>query len=261
MGGRVAGGTLLCVLLLALPTGCTGGEGGGSGERPTLSPTFSPTRTLPSPTRTPTRTNEPPDQPTREPVERPTDERTEAPPATDPAAPSPTEASSATPESAAPEEEASVTEEPAEEGVPAWAWWLLAGLVVVTGALAWLLLARTRRRRARDEQLAGVEADVAWFARELLPQLRASGSIERVAGGWQVARPRVVDAEDRLTVLQSTATEAGAARARSLRDAVRTSRARVDGLTAAGPHDTWALDLDDEIARLESALAPREERT
>ena len=38
-----------------------------------------------------------------------------------------------------------------------------------------------------------------WFARELLPQLRAAGSVERMAGGWQVESARVGAVEDRLT--------------------------------------------------------------
>jgi hypothetical protein len=136
-------------------------------------------------------------------------------------------------------------------------WWLLAAVLVALAILAWLLLARARRRRAWREQLAAAEAEVAWMARELLPQLRSTGSVEGVSGGWQVGLPRVSAAEDQLTVLESSATDdSDRTRANGLRDAVRNVRAKVEGLSTDGPHDTWTQDLDDAIATLESALAP-----
>jgi hypothetical protein len=144
-----------------------------------------------------------------------------------------------------------------DDDVPAWVWWVLAAVLVALAALAWVLLARSRRRRAWREQLQAAEAELAWMARELLPQLRATGSVEGVAGGWQVGLPRVTAAEDQLTVLESSAgDDADRARAHGLREAVRTARAKVEGLTTEGPHDTWMQDLDDAIATLEGALAP-----
>ena len=120
-----------------------------------------------------------------------------------------------------------------------------------------LLAVRAKRRRAWRESLESAESEVAWLAREHVPQLRDTGSLERVAGGWQVGLPRVTALEDRLTVLESsTENQDDAAAARGLRDAVRTAHARVDSLIGGGPHETWALDLDEVIARLESALAP-----
>ena len=133
-------------------------------------------------------------------------------------------------------------------------WWLLAALVLGT-AVAIPLVVRARRRNAWRRDLAEAAGELAWFARELLPGLRQAGSREQVAGGWTVGQTRVAAAEDRLTVLESTAPDdAGRQRARSLRDASRQARSRMQLLTAPGPDDTWALDLDAIIADLEEAL-------
>ena len=96
-----------------------------------------------------------------------------------------------------------------------------------------------------------------WFARELLPQLRRAGSVERMAGGWQVESARVAAVEDRLTGLEATApNDTDRARTRNLRDAVRVARGHVQALAAPGPHPEWALDVDDVMASLEAALGP-----
>ena len=92
---------------------------------------------------------------------------------------------------------------------------------------------------------------------ELLPQLKVTGSQERVAGGWQIGLPRVAALEDQLTALEASApTEDDGTRARAVRDAVRTARAQVDAIAAGGAQDTWARDVDEAIAVLEAALAP-----
>ena len=107
------------------------------------------------------------------------------------------------------------------------------------------------------EQLSEAEAELGWVARELLPGLRRVSSREQVAGGWAVALPRVTAAEDRLTVLESSAfDDGGRDRTRALRDASRLARARMEQLVEPGPHDTWALDLDAVMADLEAALGP-----
>ena len=143
-----------------------------------------------------------------------------------------------------------------DEGVPGWVWWLVAALLVGS-AVGIPLAMRARRRSAWRQELAADEAELAWFARELLPGLRQAGSREQVAGGWAVGQARVAAAEDRLTVLESTAPDdAGRQRARSLRDAVRQARAHMGRLTGPEPPDTWALDLDEIIADLEVALRP-----
>jgi hypothetical protein len=135
----------------------------------------------------------------------------------------------------------------------------LAVLVVTVVVGAWLLL-RARRRRGWLTRLEGARAEVAWFARELIPQLRASGSVDRVAGGWQVAVPRVAASEDELTVLESSAPgQEDAARARRLRDAVRSARQKMEALSGPGGHDEWTLDLDDVEALLVAALGPTPE--
>ena len=143
-----------------------------------------------------------------------------------------------------------------EETAPAALWVLLALLVVAVAGGAWLVM-RSRKRHAWLERLHAAEAEVAWFARELVPQLRSSGSLDRVVGGWQVAVPRVAAAEDRLTALESSArTEGDTARARQLRDAVRSARRKLDRLAGLGAHDEWVLDLDDALAQLLAALGP-----
>ena len=119
------------------------------------------------------------------------------------------------------------------------------------------LVLRSRRRNAWDQELAAEEAEVSWLARELLPELRRAASREEVAGGWTVSQGRVSAAEDRLTVLESSAPdEPRGARARVLRDASRAARAQLQRIVGPGPHDTWALDLDAIIIDLETALRP-----
>ena len=135
-------------------------------------------------------------------------------------------------------------------------WWVLAALVLGS-AVAVPLVLRARRRSAWGRALAEGEGEVAWLARELLPELRRGGSLEQVAGGWAVGRTRVTAAEDRLTVLESTAPDdVGRERARALREASRRAQAGMERLTGSGPHDTWALDLDAVIDDLEHVLRP-----
>ena len=278
MRRRVTGaGTASLIAVTLLLSGCAGGgDGSGAGPRPSLS--VSPTRTLPSPTRSPDRTTEPTDessatrtaapspteapttsQPTRTPTSAPT---TSKPTSTETSSePAPVETTSVTPSPevspSAGDSSPAADEASSDDGVPPWVWWLLAALVVVGGAVGALLAARARRRRRWRQDFDSARAEVAWLAREHVPQLRDSGSLERVAGGWQVGLPRVTALEDRLTVLESSTTnQVDAAAARGLRDAVRTAHTRVDSLTAGEPRATWALDLDEVIATLESALSP-----
>ena len=259
-------------VLLALLVGCGGGEGGGAGEvSPTRTPTADrPTADRPTADRTdadrpgPEEPDETPDEPTPEeptPEEPtpdrpdPTRDRTDRPDAT----PSDevTEAQEPSPTSA-PEETATTTTTSAptdeDESVPAWVWWLLAALLGL--AVAVPLLVRARRRAAWRRELAEAEAEIAWFARVLLQELRRAGSLEEATGGWTVGQPRVVAAEDRLAVLESSAPdEEGRARSRELLDASRLARAELQRITGPGPHETWALDLDAVVSDLELALA------
>ena len=136
------------------------------------------------------------------------------------------------------------------------AWVALALLALALAVGTWLLL-RAHKRRAWLTSLQAEKDEVSWFARELVPQLRATGSLEGVAGGWQVAVPRVVSAENQLTVLESSApSQEDAARARQLRDAVRLASNKMETLSGPGAHDEWALDLDEVETLLVAALGP-----
>jgi hypothetical protein len=139
-------------------------------------------------------------------------------------------------------------------GIPAWVWWLLAAVVA---ALAAWLIARARRRSAWDAELTPVEAEVDWFGRELLPQLQQTGTPDALAGGWHVSAARVEACEDRLTGLEASAPdETRVARARTLRDAVRTSRSDVDRLVATRDQAATPVVLAASTTRLLEALDP-----
>jgi len=139
--------------------------------------------------------------------------------------------------------------------VPTWVWWLV-GLLVAGAALTWFLVSRARRRSALRAELHVAEAEVAWLARDLLPRMRSTGSLQQALGAWEVTRERAAAAEDRLTVLVSSLQEpADVERATTLRDAVRDATQRIGQLSSLGPDDTWVLDLDEVIAGLETALA------
>ena len=88
-----------------------------------------------------------------------------------------------------------------------------------------------------------------------VPELRLAESLDQAAGGWTVGSSRVSALEDRLTALEATAPDdVGRTRARTLRDAVRTTRTRLHGLLTAGRVDTLQRDLDAVAAELERAL-------
>jgi hypothetical protein len=252
MRSRVAGAGFACIVALGPLAGCgDGGRGDGGEGLPTRSPTISPTRAPPSATRTPIRSDEATGEATDESTRGPTRA-----PATQPTARE-TDAGDAQTSEPAEEPAASAEEGQSDDAsVPNGAWWLLVAVLLAVGALTWLLVARSRRLGAWQERLQAAEADVAWLARELLPQLRSAGSLDRATGGWQVALPRVAAAEDQLTVLEANApSQVAGARARALRDAVRQARARMERLASRGPEDVWTLDVDDAIGELESALA------
>lgn len=214
------------------------------------SPTSEPSTPEPSPTSEPTTpeptTSEPTSEPSAEPPAEPTSEPTPTEPPTEPTTEAPAEAS----------EEATEEQAGDDEGVPPWVWWVVAALVLGS-VVAVPLIVRARRRAAWGQRLQRQEAEVEWFARDLLRELRAAGSHQEMAGGWAVSQARVTAAEDELTVLESTAPdEAGRDRARSLRGALRHARDRMQQLVAPGPHDTWALDLDTIMIELEEAVRP-----
>jgi len=215
-------------------------------ESPTPEPSTEPPdeTATPTPTSTPTRTRTP--APTKSVVVTetvtPTVEDTPQPSETSTATPSPT---------------VSAAGEPVDDddgGVPAWLWWVLAALLA---ALAAWLAVSARRRNAWDAELAPVEAEIDWFGRELLPQLQQTRTPDALAGGWHVSAARVEAAEDRLTGLESSAPdETRAARARTLRDAVRTSRSDIDALVANRDQAGTPVVLAEATTRLLAALDP-----
>jgi hypothetical protein len=134
-------------------------------------------------------------------------------------------------------------------------WWLLAALLVA-GAVVLPLLLRSRRRAAWQAELAASEDEVAWFARTLLPELRAARTAEGIGGGWRVSEERVAGTEDRLTTLIASAPDPQSAdRAVTLRDGVRTARNRIRELVGFRAQDATA-DVDAVIVDLEAVLAP-----
>jgi hypothetical protein len=262
----------LCLLVLGVLSACGANDGQAPEDRPSASTSLSPTRTLPSSTRSadapaPSKPDSP--RPSRslalpsdtttsdKPVPGPTSSSTRRP---EPA-PEPTVRTStviAVPAPSSPTPAAEQGEGTAENQAVSPAVWVVSALLALVATVGTWLLVRTRRRRGWLTRLAATRAEVDWFARELIPQLRRSGSIDRVAGGWEVAVPRVAAAEDQLTVLESSApSRQDAASARQLRDAVRSARGKVETLSGPGRHDEWALDLDDAEALLVAVLGPR----
>ena len=66
------------------------------------------------------------------------------------------------------------------------AWVLL--VAVMVAAIGLLVARRSRRRRSWEAELAEATAETAWFARELLPDLRRATSADELAGIWQQPR-------------------------------------------------------------------------
>ena len=102
---------------------------------------------------------------------------------------------------------------------------------------------------------ATAEREVAWFARVLVPELGQSGSLDQVDGSWTVEASRIAAVEDRLTILQASAPDdATRTGTRTLRDAVRVSRGRVEELLQAGDPEAIFPTLNEVAAELEAAL-------
>jgi len=135
-------------------------------------------------------------------------------------------------------------------------WWLIGAIVLAVIIVSAFLILRNNRKQAWADRLSSSEADVAWFARELIPQLSQAPSVQQIAGGWRISFGRIVAAEDRLTSLESTATdEIDRGQARILRDAVRSARARLDALAVVGDMGTAMSQLQAAAGELEAALA------
>lgn len=139
---------------------------------------------------------------------------------------------------------------------PAWLWWLIGAIVLAVAVVSAFLIRRNNRKQAWADRLSSSEADVAWFARELIPHLSQAPSVQQVAGGWRISSDRVIAAEDRLTSLEAAAIDdVGRGQARTLRDAVREARARLDALAVVGDMATALSQLQGAAGALEAALA------
>jgi hypothetical protein len=135
-------------------------------------------------------------------------------------------------------------------------WWLIGAVVLALAGLAALLLRRRARRRDWMDKFTAAKGDVAWFARDLLPQLGQAPTAAQVAGGWRVESDRVVAVEDRLTALEAAAgDDLSRGQAGTLRDAVRAARNHLAGLDTAADAATAQNLLRSTAAHLEAALA------
>jgi hypothetical protein len=193
-------------------------------------PTVTRTPITPTPTPTPTATLAP--------------TVTSAPPTPQTATPTPTQSQALTATSST------------TSSTPAWLWWLIGAVVLVVAVLIALLMRKRNRKRAWADKLSSSETDVAWFARELIPQLSQAPSVQQMAGGWRISSDRVVAAEDRLTTLEAAAVDdMGRGQAQTLRDAVRGARARLDTLATVYDRAEALSQLQAAAGELEAALA------
>jgi hypothetical protein len=126
---------------------------------------------------------------------------------------------------------------------------------LLAAAIATPLLVRRHRRQVWRADFATAEQEVAWFARVLVPELGQSGSLGQVEGGWTVGADRIAAVEDRLTALEASAPDdATRTGTRTLRDAVRASRGRVEELLQSGDPEAISPTLNEVAAELEAAL-------
>ena len=165
----------------------------------------------------------------------------------------PTVAVSPTP-SAAPSQPAATAS--TSSSTPTWVWLLIAAAVLAIAAAAAVLLRRRSRMQAWQARFDTSKGEVAGLARDLIPKLALAPTAQQIAGGWRISADRAIATEDRLTALEADAPDdAHRGRAQTLRDAVRTSRSRLDAI-AATQDDAVALDqLRLATADLELALA------
>jgi hypothetical protein len=143
-------------------------------------------------------------------------------------------------------------------------WWLIGAVVLAFAAIAALALRKRGRKREWAEKFTAANGEAAWFSRELMPKLGQAPTAQQVAGGWRMAADRVVALEDGLSTLEATAVDdLSRNQARTLRDAVRTSRTRLGALDTAGDTATaqnllWsaAADVEQALASVDPAARP-----
>jgi hypothetical protein len=77
----------------------------------------------------------------------------------------------------------------------------------------------------------------------------------QVEGGWTVGANRVAAVEDQLTVLEASApNDVTGTETRTLRDAVRASRGRIEEMLQSGNPEAISPTLNEVAAGLEAAL-------
>jgi hypothetical protein len=130
--------------------------------------------------------------------------------------------------------------------------------LVLAAIVGLLLYRRAGRRRTWRDQLAAAQREVAWFASDLVPQLRQAGSSAGLSGGWSVAAPRIASLDDQLSRLVTSApTDEDRARVTAVQAAVRGARDRVAAAVAGGDtHVPWSQDLDEAQTQLLAVLVP-----
>lgn len=133
---------------------------------------------------------------------------------------------------------------------------MVGAVALAAAVIAALALRRSGRKREWAEKFTAAKGEAGWFSRELIPQLGQAPTAQQIAGGWRMAAGRVVALEDALSMLDATAVDdASRGQARTLRDAVRTSRTRLVALDTTGDTATAQNLLFTSAADVEAALA------
>ena len=147
-----------------------------------------------------------------------------------------------------------VPAEPTSSSTTWWPWLLLA--LVALGALAWWLLARSRRNAvlaAWDDQLAAACREASWVEDSLVPQVLARPSTTEAAAVWDSAQPRLLAVDEQLHSLEGQAPdETRGASVGPVRTAYTRLLEEVSADTAAPP-DASADDFRVRRAAIDTA--------
>lgn len=223
----------------------------------TPTPEETPTTPEETPTETPTQETETPTPETSEPTESETPSET------------PTETEASDSESASAPASASASAAPDEsESNPTALWLGLGTLLAAAAALAWFLIAGSRRKKW-DERLEVERAQGVWVADQLVPALTNPATpADQVAQHWAAAQPTLDQLDANLTELITEAPdEKRAMTARSIATAttqVRSSAAAHVALVGSGTADGAALGASAAALvtarnQLSTALTPTED--
>lgn len=166
--------------------------------------------------------------------------------------------------SAAAQPPAGAAAETTSSSTPSWVWWLLGAAALAAAVIGALAVRRSGRKREWTEKFTAAKGEAGWFSRELIPQLGQAPTAQQIAGGWRMAADRVVALEDGLSTLEATARDdLSRSKARTMRDAVRTSRTRLAALDTTGDTAsaqnllfTAAADVEAALASVDPAASP-----